>query len=295
MKLTILIIVLTLFFSSCTSDPYKKPLKIVVNSWVGYLPILYAKEQKWLEPYNIKIANVTSLGESLSLYNAQNANAFTGTQYEYAITLEKYKELTPIMLFDISNGGDMVMSNKTIEELQNSKEKIKTYLEIDSVNALILKDFLKHYKIDQEKIEYINKDQIKISKLQRSDQSILIVTYSPYNINLTKNGYKILASTKDSNIITVIDGLYATKKNYLLHEKQFKQLKIATDRAIEVIKTDPKKFYEVIKDLFHNMSYDEFLSTLQDIQWINNDSEDILKSKLKNLNFPLQSVVHAQN
>ena len=144
MKLVILIIVSTLFFSSCTNDPYKKPLKVVINSWVGYLPILYAKEQKWLEPYNIRIANVTSLGESLSLYNAQNADAFTGTQYEYAITLEKYSELNPIMLFDISNGGDMVMSNKTIKELQDSKEKIKTYLEIDSVNSLILKDFLKN-------------------------------------------------------------------------------------------------------------------------------------------------------
>ena len=87
----------------------------------------------------------------------------------------------PIMMFDRSNGGDMGMSNVSINELQNTKESIDAYLEMDSINHTILSDFVSKYALQDKTINYINEDQKYISTLKVKDmrRPTIIVTYTP--------------------------------------------------------------------------------------------------------------------
>jgi len=281
-----------LFLSACSS-PYDKELKISVNAWVGYSPLFYAYDKGWLDEYNIKVLHVVSLAESMYIYNAKNADAFSGTQYEYSEVKKREPNLTPIMMFDQSYGGDMVMGNRALNEYQSNNEKIDSYLEINSVNSLILKDFINFYKIDANKINYINMDQESISAL-KSDKNLkksLIVTYAPYNVKLKHNGFRTLASTKDSLSITVVDGLYATQKVLTENKEQFKSLKIQTDRAIEALKKDPKEFHSHVKHYLQDISFEEFEATLGDIKWINQEIPKELSKKIQEMDFPLNGLI----
>ena len=173
------IILGALLFISCSSS-YNKKLKISATTWIGYTPLFYAKEMGWLEPLNIKLLNVSSLSENMYLYKAGNADAYVGTQYEYNILSKEDSTLIPVMLFDKSHGGDVIMSNRTLDELTSSSDKIDAYLEMDSINYTLLEDFIKKSGINEERINYINEDQATISTLKSiiSDKPTIVVTYS---------------------------------------------------------------------------------------------------------------------
>ncbi len=292
MKKLLILILLTLSFISCSSD-YDKKLKISATTWIGYTPLFYAKEKGWLKELNIKLLNVSSLSENMYLYKAGNSDAYVGTQYEYGLLSKEDKTLMAIMMLDRSYGGDMIISNVSIQDLQATSKTIDAYLEIDSVNNTMLKDFIKSYKLQDKTINYINKDQTQIGLLNAKDMKnpTIIVTYIPYNHTLKKNGFMELTSTKDSLNLLVLDAMFTTTKVFHEHKKQFVELKKLVDTSVEALQKDPKEFYETIKPYMLDMSYDEFNDSLSDIIWINKDMSSELKQRMNNGAFPTRNLI----
>ena len=288
----ILLTCLILFFSSCGFQENKK-IKISITTWIGYTPLFYAKEKKWLEPLNIKLLNVVSLSENMYLYKAGNSDAYVGTQYEYNLLSNENKNLTPIMLFDKSNGGDVILSNISIEELLKTDKQIDAYLEIDSINSILLEDFLKIYNLKNKKINYINEDQAYISKLNSTNlkNPTIIVTYTPYNYDLEKNGFSELSSTKNNSNLLVIDAMFTNEDFFNENKKEFLALKSLVDKALLELANNPKEFYETIKLYLPNTSYEEFLASLNDIVWINSNVPEEIITKLRNSNFKTRDII----
>jgi len=212
-----LFIIIMPSLSACTAQK-ETPLKIIANSWVGYSPLFYAKESGWLEPLNIQLSTVISLGESLSIYESAELNAFTGTQYEFNYIQQKDPSLIPIILFDRSNGGDVVMANQSLQALQDTIQTIDVYLEMHSVNQLIFKDFIQLNHLTHKKFNYINKNQLKVyTQLSVSlpRHPTIVVSYSPYQQKLAALGLQELASTRDGISLLVIDALFTPKETFL--------------------------------------------------------------------------------
>lgn len=145
-KKFLLFAIIISLFSSCTLQNHKK-LRISITNWIGYTPLFYAKEKGWLELLDVKLLNVVSLSENMYLYKSGNSDAYVGTQYEYNTLVKNIESLIPILLFDKSNGGDVIMSNLSIQELQNSKTTIDAYLEMDSINSMLFEDFISKYNL----------------------------------------------------------------------------------------------------------------------------------------------------
>ncbi len=277
MKKTLLIaIFFTLLFTSCSQEN-KKELHISTNSWIGYAPLFYAKEKGYLDKLNIDLITNVSLGEAADIYNIGKAEMVTTTQHEYYSLKNSGHSIIPIILFDRSDGGDMVLSNKSIDTLLHAK-KIYAYLEIDSINAEVLKDFLKHYNISEKKMVFINKDQSQIETLQpQNDKNMLVVTYVPYNIKLKKSGFKELASTKKMSTIMVIDALCTNESTLKNHKERLRQLKAVIDRSIQELQADKRASYNLVKNYLGNMSYGDYIDSLGLIKWINKPSKELLK------------------
>ncbi len=288
----ILLLVLALLMISCSS-PYDKPLKISATTWIGYTPLFYAKEKGWLEPLNIKVTNVVSLAENMALYQSGNFDAYVGTQYEYSVLSYKESSLHAVMMFDRSYGGDVVMGNVSINDLKNTNTAIDVYLEMDSINITLLNDFLKKYKLEAKKLNHINKDQAYIATLNESDMKnpTLIITYSPYDNYLTKNGFKELASTKESLDLLVVDAMFTTDKVYDEHQKQFVELKKLVEKSLSALEANPKEYYETVKAYLPETSYEEFQHSLEDIVWINKTISPQLQERLNQADFPIRKVI----
>ncbi len=292
MKRLFIVIIVLGFLATCNGD-YEQRLKVSVNSWVGYTPVFYAYDKGWLEDYNIEVLNLVSLAESMYLYESGNSDALTGTQYEYKQLKKNHPDLTVLMLFDRSDGGDMILSNLSIEELKQTDKVIYVYLEIDSVNSELIKDFLNYYQLGNHPIHYINQDQAVISQLKYIPprSPVILVTYVPYNFPLLKQGYKIISSTREKNVISVIDALYATQETLKQHQKQFKQLKKEIDRALVVLKENPQEFYKHVKYYIGDISYPQFLVSLKDIKWLNDKSAAEIKKQLPGIEIPLNGLL----
>lgn len=290
-KKFVFLLFVVLSFSSCVED--NKKIKITTSTWIGYAPLFYAKEKNWLEPLNIKLLNVVSLSENMYLYKAGNADAFVGTQYEYNFLLQEDKTLIPIMIFDKSNGGDMILSNLTLDELSKINKEIDAYLEIDSVNSILLNDFIRSNNLQDKKINYINEDQSNISRLKANEinNPTIIVTYTPYNNILEKNSFRELSSTKKSDDLLIIDGMYVKKDFYYENKETFVKLKKLVDDSIINLQNNPKEFYNTVKPYLTNISYEEFLSSLNDIIWLNKDIPTNILEKLDNSNFKTKDLI----
>jgi len=277
MKQIILLLSLLIFFSSCSNENSQKEFKISTNSWIGYAPLFYANEKGYLDKLNIQLFMNVSLAEAAEIFNIGKAQMVTTTQHEFYSLKNTSPSLIPVILMDRSNGGDLILSNKTIDELKKA-DKIYAYLEIDSINAEILKSFIEKNNIDIQKINFIDQDQAEIQDVSYTTKKpILIVTYVPYDINLKKKGFKEIASTKAIDSIIVIDALCTTKEFLKQNRTKIQELKKVIDRSIDEIQLHPKNSYELVKGYIGDMSYQEYLDSLETIKWINKPSKDLLK------------------
>lgn len=282
------LIILIILITSCSFQNNKK-LKISTSTWIGYSPLYYAKEKGWLEPLNIKLLNVVSLSENMYLYKAGNSDAYVGTQYEYSF-LNK-ENLIPIIMFDKSNGGDIVMANYSIDDLLKIETRIDVYLEMDSINSIVFNDFIKQYNLTNKQFNYINKDQSFISKLKNSETPTIIVTYNPYNINLEKEEFKEITSTKNNENIAVVDAMFTTRELFNENKDRFIELKKILDKSIENLKQNPKEYFDTVKAYLPDMIFEDFEKSLNDIMWINKQIPEKLNEKLNNSNFPTKDIL----
>jgi NitT/TauT family transport system substrate-binding protein len=276
--LSFIFFLLSLLLTSCsTESKQQKTLKIATNSWIGYTPLFYAKEKGYLQKNNIQLLSNVSLAEAAELYSVGKADMVTTTQHEYYALKSEGMPIVPTILIDRSNGGDMVLSNRSLTDLQKAKS-ITAYLEIDSINAEILQDFLKLNNISLDKLTLINKDQAQIQDLEIvENENLLVVTYTPYNIALQKRGFKVLASTKDLHSIIVIDALCCSTQLFETRKQELKNLKSIIDRSIEELMQDKEASYKLVKPYLGNLSYAEYLDALKSIVWINNPSAELLE------------------
>jgi len=263
--------------TACSQKP-QKDLRIATNAWIGYAPLFYAKEKGYLKDLNIKLINTVSLGEASDIFNVGQADMVTITQHEYNALKKISKTLTPILLLDRSYGGDMILSNKNINDLQNAS-KIYAYLEVDSINTEMIQSFTAKYHIKSKNIVYINKDQAQIAGMQfATNHSVVVVTYAPYDIPLKKQGLNVIASTKDIDTIMVIDSICTIQETLQQNYEKITKLKKILDKSILEIQNDTKGSHALIAKYLGNINYQEYLSSLQSIKWINKPSVDLLNA-----------------
>lgn len=288
-----LVISCVILISGCSFQT-EEPLKIITNSWIGYSPLFYAKEQGWLAEHNIELSTVVSLGESAHIYHSSNLDAFAGTQYEFHKAYAKDSTLIPIMMFDRSVGADMIMSNRSIKALQAipANQPIDVFLEIDSINYPLFKDFKQRYHLSNHSFNLINNDHLKMQRaITQKNSPSIIVTYAPYNHELEKQGFTIIASTGESLNLLVLDALYTNQESYRIHQQKFLALKTLVNRAIKALKQNPKNYYNKVKPYLESASYAEFQESLQTIEWLNGGISPSLIDRINEAQFPIRDLL----
>ncbi|MGJ0329661.1 hypothetical protein NG755_08120 [Aliarcobacter cryaerophilus] len=279
-----------IFLTSCVNDK-KDKLRVVTSNWIGYTPLFYAREKGLLDKLNIQLLSVVSLSESLHTYKSKHADIFLGTQYEYEEAFKRDNQVVPIMLLNKSDGGDVVMSNLTLEEIKKEDKQIDVFLELSSVNSLVFDDFITKHNIKNKNFNYVNKDQSFIAQQKEFKNPTIVISYNPYNITLEKNGLKTLETTKDNIEILIVDAMFTTNDILIKYKDELKELKKIIDIAINDLKKDEKAYYDLIKDYLYDTSFEEFQQSLSNIKWINKNIDQNILDSLKEHNFPTKELL----
>ncbi|MGJ0311764.1 ABC transporter substrate-binding protein [Aliarcobacter cryaerophilus] len=279
-----------IFLTSCVNDK-KDKLRVVTSNWIGYTPLFYAREKGLLDKLNIQLLSVVSLSESLHTYKSKHADIFLGTQYEYEEAFKRDNQVVPIMLLNKSDGGDVVMSNLTLEEIKKEDKQIDVFLELSSVNSLVFDDFITKHNIKNKNFNYVNKDQSFIAQQKEFKNPTIVISYNPYNITLEKNGLKTLETTKDNIEILIVDAMFTTNDILIKYKDELKELKKIIDIAIDDLEKDEKAYYDLIKDYLYDTSFEEFQQSLSNIKWINKNIDQNIIDSLKEHSFPTKELL----
>jgi NitT/TauT family transport system substrate-binding protein len=271
-------------------DAQKEYIRISSNPWIGFTPFMYAQEKGWLEETPFKFIWLVDLSDNARLFDKGFATGFTATQYELMHFKHK-EELSTVFLIDQSYGADAILSNRSLEQLRKTDENIKVYLEMGSLNEDMFHAFLLEYGMDRKTFVLIDSSQKSMSGVQEGLTPFIIITYEPYVSRMKASGLKVIASTKTLKNFHAIDALFATKTSIKEHRDDYVRLHALFLRAKERLRTDPREFYETISGYLEGTSYERFLESTHQIQWIGSDIPLHIRQTLNDQNIPIDGLI----
>ncbi len=282
-----------LMLSSCSEVQEKPPLVVSTDTWIGAAPLYYAHAMGWLRDANIEMLQSDSINENLERYNDGAADIVTGTVHEYHRLKQKHSDLIPIIIYDRSYGGDVILSNKTLLQIRESKQKTDLYLENNTVNEEMLNYFLADHNFSKEQFVFYDRTQSEIAKLNttKSDKPVIAITYSPNDAVLKKQGFFEIASSKNDHYL-VVDAFYISRKMAVAHAAQTKALRGIFARGVAAYHRDPQEFYKTVKPYLGSVGYEEFTKMVENIQWT--DDHKLTATMLQQLeksHFPTQGLI----
>ncbi|MDD2780436.1 hypothetical protein [Sulfuricurvum sp.] len=242
-------------------------IEISTNPWVGFTPFIYAQEKGWLEKTPFHFVWLVDLTDNARLYDRGFTQGFTATQYEL-LHFKNKNTIKPVFLIDRSYGADAIVSNRSLDELRSTKKSIKVYLERGSLNDDFFEAFVAENRVEKIPFHLIDASQKSIANLQQSDDPVVILSYQPYLSGLLKKGFQPLASTRTMERFFVIDALFADEAVFVGKEKEFIKLKELFTLSVSRLHDDPYEYYETIKGYLEGQSYEEFMATTTQIEWL---------------------------
>ncbi|WP_124948553.1 hypothetical protein [Sulfuriferula thiophila] len=258
----------------------QEQIRISTNPWVGFTPFIYAQEKGWLEKTPFRFIWLVDLTENSRMYEREFTQGFTATQYEL-MHFKEHSHIKPVFLIDRSVGADVILSNRSLNELRNTHDPITVYLERGSLHDDILKAFIKENALEHQALILKNSSQQSMALIEPASTPIIALSYAPYVSNLTKRGLVAIASTATMKSFIIVDALYMDERFVTGREDEYRKLKTIFNRALEQLSTDPHEYYQTIHGYLEGQSYDEFMATTQQIEWLNHGSNEAIARQLE--------------
>jgi len=107
---------------------------------------------------------------------------------------------------------------------------------------------------------------------------------------LKENGYRVLDTTKNLYLF-VMDALYTDLKTREEYAKELSVLNGLIARALDQLKKDPQEYFSTINIYFKYKDVNEFLKSLESIQWIYDDRTSELMQQLESHQIPTEHIM----
>jgi NitT/TauT family transport system substrate-binding protein len=287
--LFIIVVAIVGFFYSNRLD--KQPIQISSNPWVGFTPFIYAQEKGWLDKTPFKFVWLVDLSENSRLYDSGFTQGFTATQYEL-LHFKEHSHLKPVFLIDRSYGADVILANRSLNELRAEHKAITVYLELGSLNEDFFKVFVRENGLEKLQFVLTNSSQKMMMKVGPSDSPTIMISYDPYVSEFLKKGYVRVASTRSMQSFSVIDALFVDERFVNGREDNYKELLAIFDRALDQLRKNPHEYYETIRGYLEGQSYQEFMNSTTQIQWLNSGTHPIIETQLHTQHIETNRLLH---
>jgi NitT/TauT family transport system substrate-binding protein len=225
----ILLLILLTSYANCTKN--FDELKIGTNTWPGYEPLHLANHQNKFKDLPIHLIEFLSTSQVIRFFRNKSINAAALTVDE-SIYLKNYGiEPKLILIMDISNGADILISKNSIKTISELKGK-KIGVENNALGAYFLSRILNIHNIKIEEVNIIPLEiQLHIDSFKTNEIDALI-TFSIFEEELINNGGNKLF---DSSMIPgeITDVLIVDSNYYSKNKKVLKHLLKIWFEAIE--------------------------------------------------------------
>lgn len=234
------IIFLCFLIASC--GKIEPNLRVGTNSWPGYESLYLAHHIGAFRNHPIHIIQLPSASEVIHALRSGTLEAAALTLDEALTVLEAGVDVKVVTVLDISNGGDVIITEPKIKAIGDLKGKRVGY-ENTAVGAIMLSALLEHSPLDLNDLRLTPIPVNEHFNAFQSGEVDALVTFEPVRSLLLAQGARIIF---DSSQIPnrIIDVLVVTQNTYHSNKKSLKALVTGHFKAIDYIHKHPDKAYQ---------------------------------------------------
>jgi len=241
--LKLLILISSISLLSCTEDS-PAPLRIGTNIWPGYEPLYLAREKNYFNPDKIRLVEFSSASQVIQAYRNALIDAAALTLDEALLLLENDEKITIVLVMDISNGGDAIVSQANINSLSQLKGK-RIGVENNALGGFVILRALEIFKIDPNSVNIIKVDINEQEKAFTEKKVDAVVTFDPVLSKLTRNGGNIIFDSKQIPG-EIVDVLVVRNQYLKLHRNNVQRLIDAWYKSLDYKVKEPIKAAQIL-------------------------------------------------
>lgn len=171
------------------------PLTLGMNAWVGYDPLVLAREQGLIDTQAVKVIELASNSESLRHFRNHVLDAAALTLDEALRLADEGFAPRVVAVLSESAGADVVMARPSLSQL-DALRGCTVAVEASTVGALVLQRLLAAAGLSAADVRVINVEATQHAALLRSGRADAAVTYEPLAAAMRAEGFRALFDSR---------------------------------------------------------------------------------------------------
>jgi NitT/TauT family transport system substrate-binding protein len=180
--------------TGCTEPPLAA-LRVGVNPWVGYDPLVLAQDRRLFDPGQVRVIELVSITETQHALRNGLLEAAALTLDETLRLVDEGMDLKIVAVLDISHGADAVLARPGIATPAQLKGQ-RIALEEGAVGALMLKHLLQAGGLQQSDVSLIQVEAARSVAILASGRADAVITFEPMKSLLLAAGYRVIFDSR---------------------------------------------------------------------------------------------------
>lgn len=170
-------------------EPPRPPLTVGINTWVGYDPLVLARDRGMTDRQTIKVVELISSAEALRHLRNGLLDAAALTLDETLRLAESGFDVRIVALLDTSNGADVVLAAPQVRSLPDLRGRAIA-VEEASVGTLMLERTLQRAGLTRADVTVVKMESTQHLTALRSGRVMAAVSYAPIEGGIRRAGYR---------------------------------------------------------------------------------------------------------
>lgn len=215
-----------------------QPIRVASNVWLGYEPMFLARELGFLPDSAVRLVEFPSNTASLTALVNHEVALGALTLDEFLLAREGGLDLRAVLVFDESNGADVVLGGPNVRNLAELKGK-RIGVESSAVGALMLTKLLDVANLTAADVVKVEITLERHGDAFRKGLVDALVTFEPVASQLVGEGARrLLDSSRFPGLI--VDVLVAHTSELIQSGQQVRQLLAAYFQALDYWQARPQ-------------------------------------------------------
>jgi len=236
--------------SQCAPEPAavttRKPLRIGIDLWAGYYPLVLADELGYLRDANVEVDIVTpqNTDRMLAEFAARDFDAVCVSFADVIVVTRAVPDLRIVLVSDESAGADQMLARTAITGAgglhavaTTRRPRIGTNL--GGFGELFVRRFLTAQGVSMGDVEIVNTDAAKVPDLLERGDIDIGHTWEPYASDARRRGMQAVFTSKETPGL-ILDGMIFRGDTVNERSDEVRALVHAWFRAVEWWRQHPE-------------------------------------------------------
>lgn len=180
--------------AGCAEAP-QPPLRVGVNPWVGYDPLVLAGERRLFDPARIRVVELSSNTESQRALRNGLLDGAALTLDEALRLANAGMDLKIIAVLDVSHGADAVLARPGIQAPADLKGKTIA-LEQTAVGALVLDRLLRAGDLSNDDVHLVHLEGAQHGNSLANGRADAVITFEPMKSWLAARNFQVIFDSR---------------------------------------------------------------------------------------------------